>query len=315
MKIDLPPCSAAQQGLVTRRQLKDAGVSNARLVRALGRGELVRVARAVYAREALPTLPEQLVRDGKPTAELLLHTRAALLSLGDRAWVHGPSAALVQGWSLITEPRRVTCGVDHARSDASVPGGRVVRSRRPAGWRASSGTLAALQVTSAVDTAIACLLELPEVEGVAAVDSALRRGAVTIGDLETAAARLAGVRDAERVHRLLPLLDPEAGSVLESALRYHLLTHGIDGFATQQVIRSRGRYLLRTDFCFEAAGLVVETDGARWHQDAVGDRTKDNALAAAGWRVLRYTWAEVMQELPRVLAEIREALETVRPVP
>ncbi len=117
-----------------------------------------------------------------------------------------------------------------------------------------------------------------------------------------------------RVRDLLPMLDPRAGPVLESPLRYRLVTHDITGFATQRVIRSRGRYLLRTDFCFETAGVVVETDGTRWHQDATGDRTKDNALAAAGWRVLRYSWAEVMYELPRVLAEIREALETVRPV-
>lgn len=312
--IELPSCAVAQQGLVTRQQLLADGVSSSRLDRALRSGELVRVARAVYARGPLPALPEHLVRDGLPAAELLLHTRAALLSLGAGSWVCGPSAALLRGWSLITEPRWVTCAVAHARSDAQVPLVRLRRSRRSAGRLASSGQLAPMSVTSALDTAMACLLELPPVEAVAAVDSALRQRAFTVRELAAATAGSPGVAEMDRARAMLPLLDPESGSVLESALRYHLLTTGISGFATQHVVRSRGRYVLRTDFCFEAAGLIVETDGARWHQDAKGDRAKDNALAAAGWRVLRYSWVEVMHELPRVLAEIREALQTIRPV-
>ncbi len=310
MAITLPSCSVAQQGLVTRKQLLDDGLSVAGLGRAVSRGELVRVARAVYSRESLPALPRQLVTDGRPSAELLLHARVAVLSLGDGARLCGPSAAMVQGWSLLAEPRRVTCEVAHARSNACLPAARVVRSRRSGAWLASSGGLAALPVTSAVDTAIACLIELPGAEAIAAVDSALRLENVTLADLRKAAQGQTGVRDVGRVHRLLPMLDPASGSVLESAMRYHLLTHGIDGFVTQKVLRSRSRYLLRADFCFEAVGLVVETDGSRWHQDRAGDQRKDNALAAAGWRVLRYPWVEVMHELPRVLAEIREALDT-----
>ncbi len=315
MPITLPSCSVPQQGLVTRQQLLDDGISVAGLGRAVGRGELVRVARAVYAREPLPVLPKRLAADGEPASELLLHARAAVLSLGGRARVCGPSAALVRGWPMLVEPRHVTCAVEHTRSNANSPGARVLRSRASQVWLTPSAGLAPLPVTGVVDTAIACLLELPEVEGVAAVDSALRRRVVTMTALEVAVGRLAGVKDAERVQRLLLVLDPEAGSVLESALRCHLLTGGIGGFATQRVIRSRGRYLLRTDFCFEAVGLVIETDGARWHPDAQGDRSKDNALAAAGWRVLRYSWADVMHELPRVLAEIRQALATAWPRP
>ncbi len=65
---------------------------------------------------------------------------------------------------------------------------------------------------------------------------------------------------------------------------------------------------LRVDFCFRAARLVVEVDGARWHPDPRRDRQRDNALTALGWRVLRYAWADVVHEPERVLAEIRAAL-------
>ena len=40
---------------------------------------------------------------------------------------------------------------------------------------------------------------------------------------------------------------------------------------------------------------------------------RDNLLARQGWRVLRYTWAEVVHEPERVVAEIREALRCSAP--
>lgn len=74
-------------------------------------------------------------------------------------------------------------------------------------------------------------------------------------------------------------------------------------FSSQLVICDQPGKHVRVDLCFEALGLVVEVDGARWHQDPVGDQVRDNALAVLGWRVLRYTWAEVLHESERVLAE------------
>ncbi|MCY7365669.1 MAG: endonuclease domain-containing protein [Frankiaceae bacterium] len=78
---------------------------------------------------------------------------------------------------------------------------------------------------------------------------------------------------------------------------------------SQRVIRSgTGAHVLRADFCFEQARLVVETDGSRWHPDGKLDRLKDNALAGAGWRVLRFTWSQVMDGHEAVLEQIRTAL-------
>jgi very-short-patch-repair endonuclease len=54
--------------------------------------------------------------------------------------------------------------------------------------------------------------------------------------------------------------------------------------------------------------VVVETDGSRWHPDPVRDQGLDNRLAAAGWRVLRFTWAQVVHDPAAVLALIRAAL-------
>ena len=66
--------------------------------------------------------------------------------------------------------------------------------------------------------------------------------------------------------------------------------------------------MLRADFVFEGPRLVVEVDGQKWHQDVTRDRQLDNKLAALGWRVLRYGWAEVVHSPEGVLAEVRCAL-------
>jgi very-short-patch-repair endonuclease len=166
----------------------------------------------------------------------------------------------------------------------------------------------ALWVTSAVCTVLDCCLSLPLVEAVVVCDSALRAGDVTLTELRQAVRRLPGVRDAHRAREVVRLADQESGSVLETVLRVRMRLAGIEGFTSQATIEVAGGVLHRVDFCFEQRSLVVETDGAKWHPDPEPDRIRDNALVAVGFRVLRYTWADVVQEAPRVLAEIAAAL-------
>lgn len=68
---------------------------------------------------------------------------------------------------------------------------------------------------------------------------------------------------------------------------------------------------LRADFVFEQARVAVELDSRRWHGNDVNfltDRRKERAIRAAGYELLRFTWAEVVHEPARVAAEIRAAL-------
>jgi very-short-patch-repair endonuclease len=172
---------------------------------------------------------------------------------------------------------------------------------------------APIWVTSATATVLDCIRRMKLKDAVVICDSALRSGQVSLEDLRAAARRLRGVRHASRVRRALALCDPECGSVLESVLRTELLEAGLMDFGTQRVVRdAQGRYVLRVDFCFEACRLVVEADGARWHQDPTGDRTLDNRLVAAGWRVLRFTWAEVLHDPATVVGLVRAAVSAGR---
>jgi very-short-patch-repair endonuclease len=233
--------------------------------------------------------------------------RAALLELGPGAAAAGRTAAVLHGWGLLREPRRtVELVVPHGH-DRSPLGVRVRQSHdiRVVDLVPVRG-LAPLPVTTALQTVLDCAVTLPVLEAVVVADSALRAGDVGVDELQDAVARSASRPGATRRRRVLEGCDPECGSVLESVQRVRMLLAGLDGFATQVVLRSAP--VLRVDFCFAAARLVVEVDGARWHPDPQRDQHRDNALAALGWRVLRFTWSEVVHDSAGVLATVRAAL-------
>jgi very-short-patch-repair endonuclease len=54
-------------------------------------------------------------------------------------------------------------------------------------------------------------------------------------------------------------------------------------------------------------------DGKRWHLERERDRLRDNVLASQGWRVLRYTWSEVVHDHRFLVAEIAAALDCGTP--
>ena len=77
----------------------------------------------------------------------------------------------------------------------------------------------------------------------------------------------------------------------------------------------------RVDFVWPDLGLVVETDGLRYHRTAAAqarDRLRDQRLAAAGLTVLRFTHAQVRYEpahVKRTLAATAARLRANRKVP
>lgn len=311
IKAALTTCSKDQQGLACVADLQSAGVTRSTLSRALARGDVIRVQPAVYALASLPPWPIFVVTHKGVTAEFVQHVRAVLLSLGDTVTVSGPTAACLRGWGMLHEPlRRVDLAVPRGRSRIRMARVRTIqRCRVPREALQVRTDEPALWVTTATTTVLDCCGQLPLLDAVVICDSALRSRQVTLPELRQAAAQLRGVRHAHKVRRALELCDPNSGSVLESVLRVLMVLAGIEGFVTQRVLRDvRGRYLLRVDFCFAAARLVVETDGARWHPEPSRDQRLDNRLVAAGWRVLRFTWAEVVHDPEPVLELIRCAI-------
>jgi very-short-patch-repair endonuclease len=302
-------CGRRSQGLATTEKLLAAGVAGSSLRAAVRAGAAHRVYRRVYSCLPLPGWTRFVVTDEGTAAAYVAHVRAVLLSLGDGAVASGRTAAALRGWPMLVEPSRtVEVCVPHGSRRTRLDGSKVTQRRDlVASLTSPLADADPLPVTTAVQTVLDCCRTLPTVEAVVIADSALRAGDVTLDALRSAARALPGVRDSARARRMIELADPEAGSVLESVLRVRMVLDAIAGFSTQLTISDRSRRF-RVDFAFERERVVIEVDGNKWHQDADRDRTRDNRLAAMGWRVLRYRWAEVVHEPESVLAEIRETV-------
>ena len=65
------------------------------------------------------------------------------------------------------------------------------------------------------------------------------------------------------------------------------------------------------DVAFVRERLAIEIDGWAWHHSRERfqrDRTKQTALALAGWTVLRLTWFDLTNSPDRVIRDIQAAL-------
>jgi very-short-patch-repair endonuclease/predicted transcriptional regulator of viral defense system len=73
-----------------------------------------------------------------------------------------------------------------------------------------------------------------------------------------------------------------------------------------------GDYLLRPDFCWPEHRLIVETDSPRYHGTALAfesDRHRDQRLTLAGWRVVRITRRQIIENPAWVTALLRGLLQ------
>ena len=303
-------CGRTSQGLAVAQQLRAAGLAPAAVARSVAAGDAVRVHRRVYSLAPLPASPLHLVTDNGVAPAYVAHVRAAILSLGPGAMAHQRTAAALRGWGLLIEPSRsIEVAVPHGSRRASVQQVKLTERRGLAVDALTPVADAdAIPATSAVQTVIDCAVSLPLIEAVVVCDSALRAGAVTLPELSAAAESLRGVRDARRCRQVLDHADPACGSVLETVLRVRMLMAGINGFISQHVLLDPDTGVARrVDFAFVGARLVIETDGDKWHPEPSRDRERDNALAELGWRVLRYSWAEVVRTPLPALRQIAVA--------
>ena len=151
-----------------------------------------------------------------------------------------------------------------------------------------------------------CAVCLPAIEAVALIDSALRRGVVTVQDWPAIAA--AGPHG-RRVAEVLALTDPQAQSVLESVGRVVLRLAGLACVESQVFFADVGWVDLVID-----GWLVIELDGWEFHRDAFqNDRRRDAELSRQGCVVLRFTYTDLMRRRQWFIDVVREVLDRGRP--
>jgi very-short-patch-repair endonuclease len=238
----------------------------------------------------------------------LLQTAVARL----QAVVSHESAALVWGIELVAAPTTPHVTVERDRSRAKHDGVRVHRSDLATD---DIAVVDGVQVTSVVRTLFDLCRCLPLDEAVVAIDSALRKGLAGPWELTEALCALPAARGRARVARAVALMDPRAGSMLESRCRVLMVLARLPEFRTQYTVRHAGRWIGRVDFAWPEYRLIVETDGFAFHSDREryrSDRRRLNALQLAGWTVLRFSWEDVVHHPDYVLASISRSITELR---
>jgi very-short-patch-repair endonuclease len=267
-------------GTATFAQLR-AVVSGRAIRKALADEAIRRIAKGVYA---LPPADDPL---------------AAARAQG--GVVSHLSAAVVHGFDVLELP---------AKPQITVPRGQHRRlSPLRCELRWADDVPSDGGVTGKLRTVLDCARTLPFAAALTVADSALRLGAVHPSRLRIEAAGLTGP-GSRRARKVAVAADGRAESPLESVLRSILIEAGIDGFVPQVVVRD-GSFSARIDLANQGLMIAIEGDSFSYHgtRDALARDCRRHAnLTIRGWRLLRFSWEDVMFDQDWVVEAIRLAI-------
>jgi very-short-patch-repair endonuclease len=282
-----------QHGVVAREQLLRLGYSESAIEHRVADARLHRVRHGVYS----VGRPE-LSRHGEWMAAVLSCRPAAVLSHRSAAelWEIVPVRGRPVHVSVLAHSGRRRCDlVVHRRPDLEPP---------------DLAEHHGIPVTTVLCTLIDIARDLARDELAAAINEADRR---SLADPDTLRNGLetAPRRPGRRVLR--EVLDRRTFRLTDSRLeRLFLAITDQAGLPRPETARRLNGF--KVDFYWPELGLVVETDGLRYHRtpaQQARDRVRDQVLAASGLTVLRFTHGQVRFERAHVagtLAAVAERL-------
>ena len=284
-----------QHGVVSTAQLMALGLARIAIARRTRAGRLHPVHRGVYAvghlrLSARGRLWAALLASGGPSAAVVSHRSAAAL------------------WDLLPTPagRPELTTLGHG---ASTPAIRVHRSRSLDPERDVVHDAEGLPRTSVTRTLIDLADVLPPHRLRRACHQAQFLRRLDAGELVAALDRLPGrrARGLRAALAELAIADPElTRSILERRLLTLVAEAGLPRPATNVIVEGD-----EVDLFWRAQRLIAEADGAAAHLTPRAferDRRRDAALQVKGYRVVRFTWAQVTREPRAVGATLRALL-------
>lgn len=288
--------AAAQYGVVSRAQLITAGLRAGAIQHRISLGRLYRIHRGVFAA-------------GHPfLAPLAVETAALLACSGPAALSHLTAARL---WNVpVPNEDRVHVIVDrhHPTARAGIRAHRVGIA-----WGAEVCRRWRLPVTTATRTLldIAALIEPRAFER--AFDVALTQR-ITSRAMVARALERGPRRPGSAQVRAILARDREPTLTRSEAEERFLALIRKSGLPVPRVNSRLGSY--EVDFLWPRGRLVVEVDGFVFHSSRAAferDRRRDAALQASGFRVMRITWRQIVDEPEQVLVRVAQALVTSVP--
>ena len=283
-----------QHGVVTRRQLLALGFTAHAIKHRVAKGRLHPVSRGVYA-------------VGRPGLTQHGIWMAAILRGGPEAVLsHGSAAQLLEIRTRAGGPVEVSVP---ARSGRRVPG--IVLHRRARLDPEDTIRRHGIPTTSPICTLIDLASPLSPSDLEAAVNEADKQG---LCDPETLRLALDEYSRRPGVAKLRTLLDNRTFTLTDSELERRFLPLA-RGAGLPQPVTGHRLNGYKVDFYWPELGLVVETDGLRYHRTTAQqatDRLRDQTHAAAGLTPLRFTYAQVAFDSDRVRTTLMSVADRLR---
>lgn len=295
----LAAISARQHGVFTVEQAEQCGHTR--------RGIEDRERRGMYER----LYPHVYAIAGSP-ASWHRATMAAVLSAGEGAAASHLSAAFLHG--LLTGPGPRIHVVTRRWDRVHRSGFRLHESLDLINEDIT--VVAGIPTTTATRTVVDLGAVAPRrVER--ALEAGIAANSITLPGVERFVVRVAR-RGRRGVGVIRPLLeqrrrwDGATASDLEDLFRAVLDRWNVPiGIAQYEINDHAGSLASRPDFAYPEKPLAVELDSEAYHLDRVTfrrDRQKQNKLELLGWRVLRYTWWDLIHRPEQVAMEVKAAL-------
>lgn len=147
------------------------------------------------------------------------------------------------------------------------------------------------------------------------VDAGLRKRLFTIDDIDRFVARVA--RKGRRgVGVIRPIIQARAGwdgvteSELEDLFRQVVARAGLRMPVSQFELRDgHGDFVCRADFAYPERRVLIELDSEAFHMSREvfrADRKKQNRALVLGWRTLRFTWHDLIDQPAAVIAVLAD---------
>jgi hypothetical protein len=221
----------------------------------------------------------------------------AVFSGRTAAWLHGldlpPCDPVEVTLPLDSHTSRLT-GIAVRRSDVGASD-RVTRRGYP--------------TTSVVRTLADLGRRLPLAEAVAALDMGLHKRLLKSDDMRSWACAHPRYPGIGRLRRAIELAEPATESVMETRLRLLLVMARLPRpLAQVPLYDEAGDFLGRPDFYYPLHRLALEYDGSYHRENLTRDNRRQNRLVEAGYRLLRFTAADVLSAPDSVGDLVRRAL-------
>lgn len=294
----------------TRADIRAAGVDESAIKPLLRRGCWVRLHHGVYvdATQLADATPERLD---------LLNCAAAQRALPVTALAYGPTAAIAHGLPvdrallgnvhLLREPghdaralsRRITSPIHLANVHLHA-------HRLPADPTTVGGVLSVDLAQAAATTA----LFSTEDWAVVTMDAAAWRRPDVLPSLTEIAGLIAHVKGAGTLAAAVDLVRAGAQTPLETLSRLRLIRCGIEEPQLQVTLRAGGSVIAVVDMLWPERRVVGEADGLLKYADRdslVAEKVREDRIRDLGFRVVRWTWDEIMSTPQEVARRIQRA--------